>query len=150
MSAALLVCFSAVLRCLRAIVLGAALSAAPLFAAEEACTVCRGTVTVTGEFAHAKEPPGTPLSDSAAFREDIHGPRFLVTVAHLPAGRYTIEISAVETSAQAASERVFDVLAGEQVLAQDFDLFVVAGGRGKPAVITAAIEKSDDALRGPL
>ncbi|HEY8994150.1 MAG TPA: glycoside hydrolase family 3 C-terminal domain-containing protein [Lacunisphaera sp.] len=120
------------------------------FAADEACVSCGGKVTVTGDFTHRKEPPRPPVGGVEAYREDISGARFTVTVANLPAGRYTIEIAAAETVATAAGERVFDVAAGDQVLAKDFDLFVAAGGNRKAATINGMIEKADDALRGPL
>ncbi|MDQ5980326.1 MAG: beta-glucosidase [Verrucomicrobiota bacterium] len=127
-----------------------ALLASVVFAADEACVTCGGKVTVTGDFTHRKEPPGPPVPGSEAYREDVNGPGFTVAIANLPAGRYTIEIAAAETQANAAGERVFDVSAGDQVLAKDFDLFVAAGGRRKAATITGTVEKSDDALRGPL
>jgi beta-glucosidase len=126
------------------------LLASAVFAADEACVTCGGKVTVTGDFTHRKEPPGPPIPGPEAYREDVNGPRFTVAIANLPAGRYTIEIAAAETTANTAGERVFDVSAGDQVLAKDFDLFVAAGGRRKAATITGSIEKSDDSLRGPL
>jgi beta-glucosidase len=126
------------------------ISAASGFAADEACTSCGGKVTVTGEFTHRKEPPGPPIAGSDVYREDINGPHFTVSIANLPAGHYTIEINAAETTATAAGERVFDVTAGDQVLAKDCDLFVAAGGIRKAATLRGTIEKSDDALRGPL
>jgi len=121
-------------------------------AADEACTTCGGRVTVTGDFTHRKEPPGPPIPGALAepYREDVNGPRFTVTVANLPAGRYTIDIAAAETIATAAGERVFDVTADEQVVAKDFDLFTAAGGMRKVATIHGTVEKGDDALRGPL
>src|SRR6188508_1985682 len=101
---------------------GLLLSTSALFAADEACTTCGGKVTVTGEFTHRKEPPSPPVAGNPANFEDVNGPRFTVTVSNLPAGRYTVEINAAETTATAAGERVYDVLAGDQVLAKDFDL----------------------------
>ena len=50
----------------------------------------------------------------------------------------------------AAGERVFDVTAGDQVLAKDFDIFATAGGARKVATITGTVEHEDDSLRGPL
>ncbi|MDW7980868.1 MAG: glycoside hydrolase family 3 C-terminal domain-containing protein, partial [Verrucomicrobiales bacterium] len=64
--------------------------------------------------------------------------------------RYTIVIGAVETVAGGPGERLFDVMAGEQVLAKDFDIFATAGGARKVAFVTGTVEKGDDALRGPL
>ena len=129
---------------------GLLFSAAAVFAADEACTTCGGKVAIAGDFTHRKEPPFPPVPGIEAYREDVNGPRFTVTVSNLPAGRYSIDIAAAETTATAAGERVFDVSAGDQVLAKDFDLFVAAGGARKAATIHGAVEKADDALRGPL
>src|SRR5471030_2012725 len=128
------------------------LASAAAFAADEACTTCGGKVAITGDFTHRKEPPGPPMPGMLAkvYREDVNGPRFTVTISNLPAGRYTIDISAAETTATTAGERVFDVTAGDQVLAKDFDLFAAAGGSRKTATIHGTVEKADDALRGPL
>jgi len=120
------------------------------FAADEACVKCGGKVTVTGDFTHRKEPPSPPVAGNPANFEDVNGPKFTVTISNLPAGRYVIEINAAETVATAAGERVYDVMAGDQVLAKGYDLFVAAGGSRKAATIMGTIEKSDDALRGPL
>ena len=130
------------------------LSASALFAADESCTTCGGKVAVSGDFSHRKESPMLVVAgagtDPEAYREDVNGPRFTVTVSNLPAGRYSLEIGAAETTAHAAGERVFSVTAGDEVLAQDFDLFAAAGGARKVATIRGTIEKADDALRGPL
>lgn len=137
-------------RPLRALLAALLLPLLPAFATEEACTTCGGKITVTGDFAHRKEASDAPLPAGEAFREDVNGPRFTVAIAHLPAGRYRVEIAAAETTATAAGERVFDVLADDQVLAKDLDLFVATDGRRRVAVIVGTVEKSDDALRGPL
>jgi len=141
---------SPVFRSARPLLAGLFFASAVAFAADEACTTCGGKVAVVGDFSHRTEPPGPPFPGMETYREDINGPRFTVTVSNLPAGRYTIDIAAAETTAAAAGERVFDVLAGEQVLAKDFDLFVAAGGARKAATIQGSVEKADDALRGPL
>ena len=99
-----------------------------VFAADEACTTCGGRVAVSGDFAHRKEPPSPPVAGNPANFEDINGTKFTVSISNLPAGRYTIEINAAETTATAAGERVYDVTADDQVLAKDYDLFVAAGG----------------------
>ncbi len=88
--------------------------------------------------------------NAAAFREDINGTNFTVIISHLPAGRYTIVISAAETVARAAGERVFDVTSGDQVIAKDFDIFAAAGAARTVAAVTGTVEKEDDSLRGPL
>ncbi len=143
-------------RSLRLLLAVAFLSHFAAFAADETCTSCGGKVAISGDFTHRKEPPFIPIAGAGegaameAFHEDVNGARFTVTVSNLPAGKYAIEIGAAETTVTAAGERVFDVIAGEQVLAKNFDLFVAAGGARKIATIRGTIEKADDALRGPL
>ncbi len=130
------------------------LGATGVFAADETCGSCGGRVAVSGDITHSKEAPALAIAgaggDADAYREDVNGPAFTVTIANLPAGRYLIEIGAAETSATAAGERVFSVRAGDEVLATDFDLFAAAGGARKVATIRGTAEKADDALRGPL
>ena len=125
-----------------------------IFAADESCTTCGGRVAVSGDFSHRREPPFPPVQgagpNAEAYREDVNGPRFTVAISNLPAGRYTIEIGAAETTATAAGERIFTVTAGDEALASDFDLFAAAGGARKVALIRGTVEKADDALRGPL
>ena len=132
---------------------GLLLAAPRARAADETCTSCGGRVTVSGDIAHRKEAPSLRVAGAEgaadAYREDVNGTRFTVSVANLPAGRYAVEISAAETSAGAADERVFSVSAGDEVLAKDLDLFASAGAL-KAAVFGGVVEKSDDALRGPL
>lgn len=131
---------------------GLLLSATAVFAGDEVCTTCGGRVTVSGDFTHRREPPAPPFPGALAeaYREDVNGPRFTITLSNLSAGRYTIDIAAAETTASAAGERVFDVTVGDQVLAKDYDLFAAAGGARKVATIHGTVEKADDALRGPL
>ena len=133
---------------------GLMLSASATFAADEICASCGQQVSVSGSFEHRKEVAtlaieGAP-GDAAAFREDVNGTNFTVTIAHLPAGKYTITIGAAETLAGAAGERVFDVNVGDQASAKDYDLFTAAGGARKVATITGTVEHEDDSLRGPL
>jgi beta-glucosidase len=129
------------------------LSAAAAFAADEVCGSCSQQVTVTGSFNHRKDQPTVVIegaADAAAFHEDVNGTNFTVTIMHLPAGKYTITVSAAETSAGAAGDRVFDVTSGDVSLAKDFDIFAKAGGARKVAAISGSVEHEDDALRGPV
>ena len=129
-------------------------SVSTAFATDETCATCGGRVAVNGDFTHRKEAPSLVVdgagTNAAAYREDVNGTVFEVTVSNLPAGRYTVEIGAAETTATAAGERLFDVTAGGQVLAKDFDPFAAAGSARKVATISGVVEKADDALRGPL
>jgi beta-glucosidase len=130
------------------------LSAPAAFAADEVCASCSAQVSVSGDFAHRKANPSVAIegagADAAPFREDINGKEFTVTIAHLPAGKYTIAIGEVETTGSAAGERVFEVTAGEVVLAKDFDIFATAGAARKVCQINGTIEHEDDALKGPV
>src|SRR3569833_2869888 len=123
-------------------------------AADEVCVSCGPQVSVSGSFAHHKDRPsvvieGTP-DNASAFREDVNGTNFVVTISGLPAGKYNVIISAAETASAGAGERVFDVLAGDQTLAKDFDSLAAAGGARKVANITGSVDHADDAIRGPL
>ena len=133
---------------------GLQLSLSATFAADEICSSCSHQVSVNGSFTHRKENPSVVIEgaglDAAAYREDVNGTNFSITISGLPAGKYTVAIGAAETVAGAAGERVFDVSVGEQMLAKDFDLFATAGGARKVATITGTLEKEDDALRGPV
>ncbi len=130
------------------------LSAFATFAADEVCSSCSQQVSVSGSFAHRKDRPTVEIEgapdDAAAFREDVNGTNFTVTLSGLPANKYTVVIIAAETVASSAGERVFDVSAGDKVLAKDFDIVASAGAAKKVATITGSIEHEDDALRGPV
>ncbi len=124
------------------------------FAADEVCASCSAQVSVSGDFAHRKSNPSVAIegagADAAPFREDINGKNFIVTIAHLPAGKYTIAIGEVEITASAAGDRVFDVTAGDVSLAKNFDIFATAGAARKVCYINGAIEHEDDSLKGPV
>src|SRR5258706_10846862 len=121
------------------IVLGFAL---PAFAVEEVCGACDKKVVVTGQYDHGTSDtflianaPGTEV----AFRADIHGRNFALTVPNLMAGKYTIEIGLAELECNHAGQRIFDILCGDQVIATNLDIFVAAGrkekNKGNPAAV---------------
>ena len=89
-------------------------------------------------------------NDAAAYREDVNGTNFTVTIIHLPAGKYSITIGAAETVATGPGERLFDVASGDNVMARNFDIFATAGGERKVATISSKVEHEDDSLKGPL
>src|SRR5579871_3979607 len=72
------------------------LSAPSLFAAEEICSECSQQVGVSGDFGHRKSDASVTIegaeNNPAAFREDINGKNFTVSISHLPAGKYTVTI----------------------------------------------------------
>jgi beta-glucosidase len=133
---------------------GLLLSASAASAADEFCSSCGPQVSVSGSFSHRKDNPSVAIEgagdNAAAYREDVNGASFAVSIASLPAGKYTITIGTAETTAGATGERVFDVTSGDVSLAKDFDIFAKAGGARKVATISGAVQHEEDALRGPL
>jgi beta-glucosidase len=132
-----------------------ALSLAPVRADEEVCAACAHPVQVTGELNHFKvrnDRPiqGAPAGSEAAFREEIWGASFALTVAHLPAGKYTVSIGEVENFFTRPGERVFDVTSGGSALATNFDIIATAGATGKVCVISGPVEHLEDSVGGPL
>jgi len=128
-------------------------SAIPALAADEICTSCGPQVAVSGSFAHRKDAPSVAIegtADAAAFREDVNGTNFTVTVSGLPAGKYTVTVGAAETSAGGEGQRIFDVTSGDTALAKNFDIFTAAGAARKVATVSGTVDHADDAIRGPL
>ncbi len=130
------------------------LSTPAAFAADESCAKCGQEVSVSGEFAHSKYDASLAIegadNNAAAFLEEIYGEHFTVTIAHLPAGKYTISIGEAETWSSAPGQRIFSVTSGNTTLAKDFDIIATAGGARKVCYITGVVEHEDDSLKGPL
>jgi beta-glucosidase len=130
------------------------LLAIPVFAADEICATCGQQVSLSGDFTHHKDAPAIVIEgagdNAAGFREDVNGKNFIVTITHLPAGKYSLSIGEVETSGGGAGERVFDVTSADTSLAKDFDIFATAGAAKKVCYITGTVEHEDDSLKGPL
>jgi beta-glucosidase len=124
------------------------------FAADEICASCGLQVSVSGDFAHRKDYASVTIegatNNAAAFREEINGTNFTVTIAHLPAGKYTIVIGETETLVSEPDERLFDVASGDVALAKNFDIVATAGGARKVCYIRGAVEHEDDSIKGPL
>src|ERR1035437_9620896 len=82
-------------------------------AADETCAACGQQVSVSGDFAHRKDDVSVVIegtnNNAAAFHEEINGKNFTVTIANLPAGKYTIIIGEVKTLASAPGARVYAV-----------------------------------------
>ncbi|HEV2436159.1 MAG TPA: glycoside hydrolase family 3 C-terminal domain-containing protein [Verrucomicrobiae bacterium] len=133
---------------------GAGLGTPAVFAAEETCASCSQEVGLSGDFAHRQDDASITIQGAAnnasAFREDVHGKNFTVTIAHLPAGKYTILIGEVETLVHEPGERLFEVTAGDAALATNFDIVAAAGGVRKVCYLTGVVEHADDSIRGPL
>ena len=124
------------------------------FAAGEVCASCEHQVNVTGEFTHRQENAAVRLqgaaSNASAFREDISGKNFSVSVSNLPEGKYTVVIGMVETQDTQPGQRVFNITCDEVKLAENFDILATAGEAGKVCYVRGVVEHLDDSLRGPL
>ena len=85
--------------------LAAILFSTATWAEDEICASCGQQVSVSGNFSHHKDRPAVAIEgagdNAAAFREDINGTNFTVTISHLPPGKYTITVNAAETVASA-------------------------------------------------
>jgi beta-glucosidase len=131
------------------------LSTAVAFAGVETCVACDRKVLVSGQFEHGGGNDslaivGAPKRSEEAFREEIHGAHFTLSVPDLPAGKYTARIGLVETVHTNAGLRAFDITCGNQTLARNLDIFSAAGGAGRVLLLTNQIDYSGDDARGPL
>jgi len=123
-------------------------------AAEEGCTSCKYPVSIKGDFAHRKDNASVSIEGAGdhaqAFREEITGKAFTVSISHLPAGKYTLLIGQVETQVSEPNERLFDMTFESTTSVANFDILAAAGGPRKVTTLTQAVEHKDDSLRGPL
>ncbi len=131
------------------------LSSTVAFADEETCVACDRRVLVSGQFDHGRGHEGLPIEGAArrgdeAFREEIYGTNFTVSVPNLPAGKYTVQIGLAEIVFTNAGRRAFDITCGSQTLARNLDIFTAAGGAGRVLLLTNRIDFPGDASRGPL
>ena len=128
--------------------------ASAAYAADEICATCGQQVSVSGDFAHRKDDAAViiqgAVSNAAAFREEINGKSFAVSISHLPAGKYTLVIGEAETLFGTAGERLFDVTSGATLLATNFNIVATAGDARKVCHISGVVEHEDDSIQGPL
>ena len=129
-------------------------STAAVFADEETCVACDRKVLVSGQFEHNRGHEslaitGAPRRGEDAFREEIQGTNFSLSVPNLPAGRYTVVIGLAEVDYTNAGERVFDITSSNQTLARNLDVLTAAGGAGHVLLLTNRIDFSGDAAQGP-
>jgi len=125
------------------------------FATDETCAVCDRKIIVTGEFSHSRTPEDLEVQGAArrvdeAFREEISGTNFAVSVQNLPAGNYTLQIGLAEMDFTNAGRRIFDITCGDRVIATNLDIFASAGGAGQVLYLTSEIDFPGDAQGGPL
>ena len=124
------------------------------FADEETCVACDRKVVVSGQFEHGRGHEslaitGAPKRGEEAFREEIYGTNFTVSVPNLPAGKYTVLIGLVEIVFTNAGQRTFDITCGSRTLARHLDVFTAAGGAGRVRLLTNRIDFPGDAAHGP-
>jgi beta-glucosidase len=134
--------------------LAVGLSTTVAFADEESCVACDRKVVVSGQFehGHGHESPaitGAPKRGEEAFREEIYGTNFTVSVPNLPAGKYTVVLGLVEVVFTNAGQRTFDITCGSRTLAHNLDVFTAAGGAGRVLLLTNRIDFPGDAAHGP-
>jgi beta-glucosidase len=132
----------------------ACLSTSIAFADEETCVACDQKVLVSGPFEHGRGHEsvaiqGAPKRGEEAFREEIYGSNFTVSVPNLPAGKYTVQIGLAEIVFTNAGQRAFDITCGNQTLARNLDVFTAAGGAGRVLRLTNQVDFPGDAAHGP-
>ena len=137
------------------VILAAVFSGFPTFAYDETCAVCDREIVVSGDFHHARSVNDLPVQGAAgrteaAFKEEIYGTHFSVSVPHLPAGRYTVQIGVAEMYFTNAGQRVFSITCDHTVIASNLDIFAAAGGAGRVLYLTKTIDYRGDAQSGPL
>ncbi|MGD0251107.1 MAG: glycoside hydrolase family 3 C-terminal domain-containing protein [Verrucomicrobiota bacterium] len=137
------------------VVLGGWFSTSAVFGDDEVCVACDKKVLISGEFSHRRAWGVTTIEGATwrgeeAFREEIYGTNFTLSVSGLPAGIYGVVIGLVEVDFTNAGQRVFDITCGDQVLASNLDIFAIAGSAGKVLLLTNQVDHADDALHGPL
>src|SRR5208282_4658408 len=93
---------------------------------EETCAACDRKVLVTGQFQHGRGHESLTIEGALrrgeeAFREEIYGTNFTVTVPNLPAGTYTVVIGLAEVDFLNAGQRAFDIKCGDQVVTNNLD-----------------------------
>ena len=126
----------------------------PLHADEITCTTCDLQASLKGSYSHHKNDRNLEIEgvgdNPNAYQEDIEGTNFTVSVAHLPEGKYKIDIGEVETFYLSPGDRVFTVSAGATILTSNYDVIAVAGGPKKVTKIEGTVDHEDDSIGGAL
>ena len=102
---------------------------------------------------YLSSPPSChPERSEDSYREGIFGSNFTATISGLPDGKYTIIVGMMEAGSDNTNtgQRVFDISAGDQVLAKDLDIIAAAGAANKVHFVTATIDHRDDTIGGPI
>lgn len=142
---------------LSSVLISLTILAAPLSvrADEETCASCDHVVQADGQFEHYKSPAdvqiqGATPEESAAYREEVNGDHFTITVSRMPGGRLTVIIGEAETFFTRPGERTFDVTCDGVTLARDFDIISAAGGPDKVCTIIGQVQEPTGPDRPPL
>jgi len=122
---------------------------------DETCVSCDKQITVSGRFQHRRAFGVTTIQGELsrwgdAFREEIYGTNFSITIANLPVGNYTAYIGFAEVDYTNAGDRVFDITCDGQTVASNFDIVAAAGGSGKVYFITNRVDFTGDSIGGPM
>jgi beta-glucosidase len=123
-----------------------------LHADETAPSPCGKSFTISGKITHSKLPAGVTVEGAPAddtYNEEVFGPSFNATVTGLPAGTYTVEIDFAEVYYKGPGQRVMKITSGDTILADNLDLYAVAGF-AKAYKTQATVVHQDDAIQGPL
>ena len=128
------------------------LSLGLLHADETAPSPCGKSFVISGKITHFKTPAGVTIEgapNDGRYNEEVHGPSFTATVTGLPAGTYTVEIDFAEVYFKKPGQRVMKITSGDTVLADNLDLFAVAGF-AKAYKFQSKIIHQNDSILGPL
>ncbi|HVU08969.1 MAG TPA: glycoside hydrolase family 3 C-terminal domain-containing protein [Verrucomicrobiae bacterium] len=114
-----------------------------LVRADEIYTADNYQIILSGDFNHSKlqaaDISGAPVGGENAFRREIFGGAFKLSVPDLNSGKYKIILGFSENYAGSAGERIFDITSGNQIIAHGFDIFAAAGGKSKVVYLTNEI-----------
>jgi Malectin domain len=120
---------------------------------EEVCGACDAKVVISGQFQHGTSDTfliANAPGNEAAYRDEVLGTNFVLSVPGLKAGKYTLEIGLVELKSEQAGQRLFDILCGGQAIATNVDIFAAADGMDRVWRLRAAVDHLGDAAHGPL
>jgi len=118
-----------------------------------AVATCGKSFIISGDVHHATPDAGTVVIGDPGdntFKEEIFGSEFTATVAGLPLDVYTVKIILAETWAKYAGARVMRIKSKDAILADQFDIYQVAGGYARLYILQKTINHQGDALSGPL
>jgi beta-glucosidase len=124
-----------------------------LIADETALSTGAKSFIVAGDVEHVRLRGHAKIEGAKddSYKEEIEGTSLTAKVEGLPAGTYTAQIDLDETDKpnKGPGLRVMRITSDQAVLADNLDLFSVAGFE-KPYQLEAKIVHQDDTIRGPL